>query len=287
MKRRGKIARLPREIRQELNERLHEDEVAASLGEWLNALPAVQAILKAEFAGAPISEQNISEWRKGGYEEWVQRENALEVAVRLGERAQELEADDLPSITESLVFWLMARLLVGTRELDKMEWEKQWPLVTKMCANLAKLRRIQKEAKKERQGREDARPQKRKAMAIAEEEVEEWDEALEEEKAELARREAQAAAARPPTNPHHSQSPPRRVEKAVPAAIVAEPGKATFAAQVEKMGKAIQDMRAAQVARAVLIVKEQHRWHKSYGRPWLRRGPLGRAQRLRLIRNRP
>ena len=159
MKRRGKIARLPREIRQELNERLQEEEVATSLAEWLNGLPEVQAILKADFEGAPISEQNISEWRKGGYEEWVQRENALEVAVRLAQRAQELEAGDHRlSLSEALASWLMVRLAVATRELEKMEWEKQWPMVTKMCANLAKLRRIEKEAKKERQAREAATP---------------------------------------------------------------------------------------------------------------------------------
>ena len=199
--------------------------------------------------GRRSREQNISEWRKGGYEEWVERENALEVTVRLGQRAQELEADDHRlSLSEALACWLMVRLAVATRELEKMEWEKQWPMVTKMCANLAKLRRIEKEAKKERQALEAARQQKRKAMVIAEEEMEEWCEALEEEKVEEARREVQAAA-RPPSIPHESQPPPRT------AAKVAEPGKATQAAQVEKMGKAIQDMRAAQVARAMQSAK--------------------------------
>ncbi len=34
---------------------------------WLNSLPEVEAILAAQFAGAQIREQNLSEWRKGGY----------------------------------------------------------------------------------------------------------------------------------------------------------------------------------------------------------------------------
>ena len=155
MKRRGKIARLPREIRQELNERLHEDEMGKSLAEWLNGLPEVQAILQAQFEGALITEQNISEWRKRGYAEWVQHEDALEVAVRLGERAQEWKGEDQPPMSEAVAFWLMSQLLVATREVGKMEWEKRWPQVNKMCAHLMKLRRIEQEATLRRRGEED------------------------------------------------------------------------------------------------------------------------------------
>ena len=77
----GKIARLPREIRQTLNLRLREGDNGHILVAWLNSLPEVQAILAAQFGGAPIREQNLSEWRKGGYRDWEQRERAIEVAV--------------------------------------------------------------------------------------------------------------------------------------------------------------------------------------------------------------
>ena len=40
--RNGKIARLPRGVRQELNRRLHEGEQGKRLVAWLNALPEVQ-----------------------------------------------------------------------------------------------------------------------------------------------------------------------------------------------------------------------------------------------------
>ncbi len=145
MKRRGKIARLPQEIRQTLNERLQEGENAASLAEWLNGLPEVQAILKAEFEGTPIREQNISEWRKGGYEEWRQHENALEMAVRLAQRAGEWKAKDYPSMIELIAFWLMSQLLLATQEVGRMEWEQRWPCLNKMFAHLTKLRRIEQE----------------------------------------------------------------------------------------------------------------------------------------------
>jgi hypothetical protein len=40
----GKIARLPRERREELNGRLQNGEVGRKLVEWLNGLPAAQAV---------------------------------------------------------------------------------------------------------------------------------------------------------------------------------------------------------------------------------------------------
>ena len=69
--RNGKIARLPFEIREELNHRLLENEPAKIILDWLNADPTVTKVLEALFEGRPISEQNVSEWRQGGYEEWL------------------------------------------------------------------------------------------------------------------------------------------------------------------------------------------------------------------------
>ena len=147
MNRNGKIARLPREIRQELNERLSNEEMAKPLVAWLNSLPEVQAILAAEFEGVPIREQNISEWRKGGYQDWLQHESALEVAVRLGKTAEHWREERHPSMAESLVFWLMSQLLVATRYVNEAEGDKKWQLVNKMCANVAKLQRIEQQAR--------------------------------------------------------------------------------------------------------------------------------------------
>src|SRR5271170_5584839 len=68
--RNGKIARLPGEIRRQLNLRLEQSEPGPRLLAWLNALPEAREVLAAEFDGAPISRQNLSEWRQGGFEEW-------------------------------------------------------------------------------------------------------------------------------------------------------------------------------------------------------------------------
>src|SRR5947199_293160 len=47
--RKGKIARLPEEIRQALNERLENGEEGKALLEWLNGLPEVRGILASEY----------------------------------------------------------------------------------------------------------------------------------------------------------------------------------------------------------------------------------------------
>ena len=72
--RNGKIARLPADLRHQLNRRLADAEPGDSLLNWLNALPEVQAILATQFHGAPISKQNLSEWRAGGFLAWQIRE---------------------------------------------------------------------------------------------------------------------------------------------------------------------------------------------------------------------
>ncbi len=57
--RNGKIARLPKQIRHDLNGRLEDGQPGKQLVEWLNGLPEVQEVLKLRFGGRPISEQNL------------------------------------------------------------------------------------------------------------------------------------------------------------------------------------------------------------------------------------
>src|SRR5882724_4449314 len=74
MTRNGKIARLSKALREELNRCIDNSEQGKSLVKWLNSLPKVQAVMSAEFDGKPIREQNLSEWKKGGYRDWQARQ---------------------------------------------------------------------------------------------------------------------------------------------------------------------------------------------------------------------
>jgi hypothetical protein len=93
MTRLGKIARLPREIREQLNVRLQNGEMGTQLVEWLNGLQEAQAMLAAQFGGRPINEQNLSEWKQGGYEDWLRHQEDCAHARMLTENACELEKE--------------------------------------------------------------------------------------------------------------------------------------------------------------------------------------------------
>ena len=67
MARTEKIARLPRELRDQLNRRLHDGQPGTQLVIWFNSLPEAREVLEREFRGRAISEQNLSEWKQGGY----------------------------------------------------------------------------------------------------------------------------------------------------------------------------------------------------------------------------
>src|SRR6266446_6933011 len=56
MSHKGKIARLPLAIREQLNRRLQDGEIGRDLVVWLNSAPEVQAVLKAEFGERPVNE---------------------------------------------------------------------------------------------------------------------------------------------------------------------------------------------------------------------------------------
>ena len=86
----GKIGRLPKPIRDELNHRLDDGEPGSSILEWLNALPTVQTMLAAEFGDRLINAQNLSNWRNGGYQEWLKQQERRNLVRELTENAEEL-----------------------------------------------------------------------------------------------------------------------------------------------------------------------------------------------------
>ena len=100
----GKIARLPGALRHELNHRLHNGAPGREIVPWLNALPEVQRVLAARFASRPITEDNLSEWRQGGFQEWLLQEERRvrlrELSDQCPERDPALRARRLAAFTE-------------------------------------------------------------------------------------------------------------------------------------------------------------------------------------------
>jgi hypothetical protein len=86
----GKIARLPAEVRTALNGRIRDGELSPTLLPWLNGQPAVRKILRRDFDDADISPQNLSDWRQGGYRDWLERRQQLEEKRELADYCLEL-----------------------------------------------------------------------------------------------------------------------------------------------------------------------------------------------------
>ena len=141
--RRGKIARLPEEIRRQLNQRLRNGEPGALLVAWLNSLPEVQAVLAAEFGGIPVSEQNLSQWRQGGYAAWLAQQEALEMAAPVAADLQELAQATGGPVTNQMALWLSTRYLLATRKLDAADAsdDSAWDRLRGFCSDLVALRR--------------------------------------------------------------------------------------------------------------------------------------------------
>ncbi len=143
MTRNGKIARLPRSIREQVNRKLDDGITGVEIVEWLNTLPEAQALMAAEFDGRPIREQNLSEWKAGGYRDWQMRQEALEMVRSLAEEAGELKkaAKEEP-LTEALALWVASRYAVAAKKLaaEGMDGEAHWKLLRAFCSDIVALR---------------------------------------------------------------------------------------------------------------------------------------------------
>ena len=90
MTRTGKIARLPLHIRNQLNQRLEDGEVSDAILRWLNEHSTVQETTKRLFNSQPVSKQNLSAWRRGGFKEWQRLQESHAFLHRLVERSDDL-----------------------------------------------------------------------------------------------------------------------------------------------------------------------------------------------------
>ena len=126
--RNGKIARLPSSIRRELNERLDNAGEGPEILDWLNALPEVQEVLEGKFKGVPISKQNLSEWRQGGFQEWLLRRELCEQAEEMAELAEEMDGNSPNGeLVDNVATVLAARLCANIDfKIGTARWMKRW-----------------------------------------------------------------------------------------------------------------------------------------------------------------
>ena len=156
MRRNGKIARLPKGIREELNRRLRDGKFGPALLKWLNEQRECQDVLDKEFDGRSITKQNLSEWRQGGYEDWLRNEEARQRVQALMEKAGDLENEaGGMAIADRLGTLLAAELAVEMEQLESIQDPKErWARRKDIAQELYRLRREDHHARKLRMAEE-------------------------------------------------------------------------------------------------------------------------------------
>lgn len=134
MSAKGKIARLPFEIRQELCRRHRDGSPDVDLLTWLNGLPGVKSALnKCDFGGVDhrpeILAANLSDFfRPGGtYDAWLKAEAEVEHVERNSELALRLAEKSGGMVSKPLLAILAGRIsqaMDGAREIDQAELAK-------------------------------------------------------------------------------------------------------------------------------------------------------------------
>jgi len=143
MTRNGKIARLPHFIREELNQRLFDGEPGVKLIDWLHEQEVVWEVLE-ENGFDEITEQNLSEWKNGGYQSWVDNREARELVMRMTSRADDLgESIDGENLGDCVATLLMVELIKVARVLVQQEEDpqKRWKELRRVGKELSRHRR--------------------------------------------------------------------------------------------------------------------------------------------------
>jgi len=218
MQRKDKIARLPLPLRTQINLRLAAQQDGTELLAWLNAIPGLPDLLAAEFAGEPVSQQNLDEWRQGGFREWYAQREMFDEARELAADAGPVAGNPSHELTEHLAAALAAKfagLLAGWDGTEDEAFDAKLRVLTKFNQNLTLLRRMNHNATRLRMEQAPFEREEQRLAAAAAYEAERSKERQQVFEQMMARKraadqlaaETSAAAAHPATRPTDSASP--------------------------------------------------------------------------------
>ncbi len=160
--RKGKIASCPLSIREEVNRRLLDGESGPKILAWLNAQPDVLRVLDERFGEEPVTGQNLSEWRQGGYAEWLERREKIENTKSLATFAAKMGEAAGGSLTDG------SAAILGGKILEKLEsGELSAEELAQIAKALVPLRQTDLEARKAKQ-RDRLLEQKERTVALSE-----------------------------------------------------------------------------------------------------------------------
>ncbi len=140
----GKIGHLPKSIRDQLNRRLQDGQTGTRLVKWLNSLPETKNALAADFGGRDINEVNLTEWKQGGFQDWLASQELRACAGNVAEEGQELATVSDGSLANHLAAVLSAQyaaLMSGWKGEINDDFQRQARALGLLCHGIAQLRR--------------------------------------------------------------------------------------------------------------------------------------------------
>jgi len=115
--RKSKIARLPFNIREELNHQIMDNVPTKDILSWLNTHLMVRHYMERLFQNRFITDQNLSEWRQGAYLEWLDYRSCVEDVRDLSEQAARAALTDISG--EHLLLALTAMFARMIKNMEK------------------------------------------------------------------------------------------------------------------------------------------------------------------------
>ena len=140
----GKLSRLPLHLRDQLNLRLANGETDKTLLPWVNSLPELKAIIKDYFDGEPVSEQNLSDYRRHSFRKWEMRQAALAFSAEAQAELPPSSQEQLPvqPIVNQLVHWISLRFAAAAHNSTIPEDpETELRQIRQFLADILALRR--------------------------------------------------------------------------------------------------------------------------------------------------
>ena len=133
---RSKIGRLPWDVRNELNLKLLDGATGNEAMKWVNAHPAYISL-----GEAPVSAQNISDWRSTGFERWLKARKETDEIERLAEVAKTIAdraGGSLTAVGQRLLMSHVLDVLKAARDAKQDLDDAAIERLTKAVSALAK-----------------------------------------------------------------------------------------------------------------------------------------------------
>ncbi len=136
----GKIAQLPKPIRDDLNHRLANGLQAPELLKWLNGLPEIKELIATKFDNHAISPQNLTEWRHGGYQDWLRHQEHERRIQRLAEEGTGLKnIEGEQDLFEHSARIALAEIMIDLDDLHQLKGNERWERLRALTRELARL----------------------------------------------------------------------------------------------------------------------------------------------------